>query len=1329
LKKLVLLTLLHLTPIIFANINSSHLNVSDGLPGTIVRKISQDEKGYMWFATKYGLAKYNGYEIEIIYGPDSNSLGDVWSLAYGPNKNLYIASSNQGLFKYQQNRIKKFNIFNDGNKTKITAIGFDVNKQLWLGTNNGIYKREGSSVKKIISYTNEKAYTILNLNNKELIVQTNKSIYQINPATESYIILESYQTGDELKYIINKDNYGDLWLGKGNGLYKFEKDCSCFKNYFSELTGKKVYSMTSDSENLWIGTLKNGLFRYSYQTHKLNKVSLLVDGDSSFDVMSLKIDKSGVLWIGTFHTGVFSITPNTLEFDLLSKDYNSSASCMDNFVIHDILETQDGTIWYATENGIVTVDPQNNCVNIKSNKNEIHSLSGEKVLSLSQSSNGDIWLLNSKNGIDKYSIHTHEINKIVLNDQNISFYFSVAYKKNWLLLGSHDQGLYKFDILNNQLYKIKNNDNQYDNASFYVYAKNSHDEYYLGSSEGVAKLNEQGELEVVDLSYNNRNNYSVSGIGFDNNDDLWFAANNQYLLKRNKQNIIENISDKILEKNKTIKVFAIVATGEDIIWISSDNGIYKINTKNYQNWHFVAKDGILNTEFLRNSFHKSQVGKIYFGGKEGVNSFFPDKITTNNNKPHVVLTAFNYFNKKLDVGVETPSNFKLDKPIDNLDHLVLGHKDYIIGFEFAALDYADTARNKYAYRLLGLNDQWVQTDATDRKVTYTNLKSGAYTFQVKAANKDGAWNETPRELKIRVKPAPWLTKWAFLLYFVTIILSIWAYIRFKTITSRKRAQQLEVTVNQRTQELSLQKKMVESLLNHKNEVFANVTHEFKTPLALILGPAQQLSDDVDMVQHSDKLNMIKRNAQRLILMVGQILKLSQVEQEKKLVRESQAVQPIVLMLFESFSPLANDKNIVIKLVNNYSTNIYATVECLEIVVGNLLSNALKFTASGGEITISTELNEKHISISVKDTGTGIKNKDLDKVFKRFTRLDTHKSIQGTGIGLTVVKEITEANDGEVIVNSVWGKGSEFTVVFPTTDVESGKELSQNMVDQLVSNVENELHVENKGYKLKGDNSTKKIKVLIIEDNLDMQAHIGNVLKNKFHCLFADRGRKGIALALEEVPDVVVCDVMMPGMDGYQVTRILRHDSRTSHIPIILLTALNTRESRIKGWREHIDIYVTKPFDATELNVQLTNIITIRNILQKKTNKALKTNGNFNTLDLTKQDLIFVEKLKNVIGKYYGNEYFQIADLASKMAVSGRQLQRKIRALLDESPMDMLRDYRLEKAALKLKEGLQVGLVSDECGFSSVSYFSSCFKKKYGVGAKRYQMLDKNTGSV
>jgi signal transduction histidine kinase/ligand-binding sensor domain-containing protein/CheY-like chemotaxis protein len=1323
LKTILYLLLLLFVKISFADshYNFSKLTLSDGLPSAIVRVIIQDKIGFMWFGTRHGVVKFDGYQLKQVNDDEGQSLGDIWSILETNDGSLLIASKTRGLFKYQSGSITYLNIFDNRADIELTSLGLDKNNILWLGTNEGVYKLIDDKPLSIRKFNHDNSYDFLNLNKKHILGQTKKTVYQYDIENNKQKRIKILPIDNKLNSTLYADSYGEIWLGRKNGLYAYDKLCQCFKNHFDELKDINIYSLVSDQRYLWIGTVYNGLYRYSYESSKLVKISLEDTDNESLGktIVSLYIDNSAVLWVGTFNAGIYYLNPTVLQFDSISAK-NKSVSCVKNFTIHDVLESRDKSLWLATESGVVRVNKNNDCTVFEQQVNE-NSLTANPILNLYQTVNDDIWILNSKQGFDKLSSTSGEIERAGGSFAKNSFFFSVEYNKNELLLGSFQNGLFVYDIVEKNLTPVENTNNKFDKATFFTYAINNK-QIYFGTNKGLVRL-VNNKLE--ELTLDGREISEISSMKFDHKGALWLSINFKTLLKRNKDGIIEDITTYLKNNNTPIQIRSMVLTDETTLWLSSNNGIYKLDTESYENWHFTAQDGLQDADFFRNSYHQNTAeGKIYFGGQKGVNSFYPDEITINQIAPDTIITSLMYFNKILDVGTLTESGFKLDKPINYLNQIELGYKDYIIGFGFAALDYADSKRNQYAYRLKGLNDDWIYVDANDRKVTYTNLQSGAYTFQVKAANKDGIWNEKPTELKIKVYPAPWLSSWAYFAYIIMIMVSIWAFIRYKTIASRKRAETLEATVVERTQEVSRQKKMVESLLDHKNEVFANVTHEFKTPLALILGPAEQLSQNSQSDEDKNSLKMIQRNAKRLILMVGQILKLSEAELNKEVLRESQAVKPILTMLYESFKPLANDKNIKIHLVNQQDVNVYATADCLEIVIGNLLSNALKFTHTGGEITISSQLKDKQISISVRDTGTGIEAKDISKIFKRFTRLDTHKSIQGTGIGLSVVKEITEANNGEVKLHSEWGKGSEFTVIFPITEIEANQELSQIMVDQLVGNTKNEITDNSDKATDNSKQDNNRVTVLIIEDNLDMQSHIDNVLKQRFNCLFADRGKKGIALALQEIPDIIICDVMMPGMDGYQVTRIIRHDSRTSHIPIILLTALNTKESRIKGWRENIDTYITKPFDAIELNVQLDNILTIRSILQKKTNKAIKHNTALSSLDLPLQDQKFIEKFKNVIGEYYDNEYFQIADIASKMAVSERQLQRKVRALIDKTPMDLLRDYRLEKAALKLKDGYQVGRVSVECGFSSFSYFSSCFKKKYGMTAKKYQMLDK-----
>ena len=533
---------------------------------------------------------------------------------------------------------------------------------------------------------------------------------------------------------------------------------------------------------------------------------------------------------------------------------------------------------------------------------------------------------------------------------------------------------------------------------------------------------------------------------------------------------------------------------------------------------------------------------------------------------------------------------------------------------------------------------------------------------------------------------------------------------------------LRIEVAKQTQEINNQKLKVESLLAKKNELFANVSHEFRTPLTLILGPINKLLNT--SLPHSSikDLKMVNRNANRLLTMIEQLLQLSKVSSEEKPQFYPVKTNTHVHEIVESFRPLAQQKRIELSLENNDRAAIKTTTDALEIVLGNLLSNAIKYTPIGGKVSITSSIENNRVNIRVKDTGSGLTEQQQKDIFNRFERLDLHQNIQGIGIGLSVVESLMSVNKGNIDIVSESGKGSIFTVSFETIDIDFEEPQNNSeslLLKQLTKDVETEDSGDDSGDDSQSNPKRLKETILIIEDNRDMRNHIADTLNDTYHCLKADRGKAGIVLALKHVPDVIICDVMMPEMDGFQVSRIMRSDTRTSHIPLVLLTALHDRESRIKGWREHVDVYLTKPFDAQELLLQLENILVIRNILKKKAGQQIKV-GQKNNSDLPKRDQLFVDKLSELITKKYKNPLYLRTQIASDMAISERQLQRKLKALIDKNPMDLLREYRLSQAAIMLKDGYRVNITSDECGFNSVAYFSQCFKALYGMSPKTYK---------
>ncbi len=617
----------------------------------------------------------------------------------------------------------------------------------------------------------------------------------------------------------------------------------------------------------------------------------------------------------------------------------------------------------------------------------------------------------------------------------------------------------------------------------------------------------------------------------------------------------------------------------------------------------------------------------------------------------------------------------------------------------------------------GFDPDWTEVDASNRHVTYTNLPSGRYTFRVRAANKDGVWSEDEATLSIRVYPPPWFSPWAIAGYVLAFIVMTLLYVHIRTRNAEQRAAELKQEVKLRTTEVAEQRDTIEALLTRKNQMFANVSHEFRTPLTLILGPLEKLVNAPENPKQKSVHKMILRNARRLLLLVDQLLKMARLDRNDPQQAVSQNVATIIRFVVSSFQSMADDKHIRLSLDAGGECHASVAPDTIETIAGNLLSNAIKYTPTGGEVEVSYRSVDSMIEIAVTDTGPGLSEKELSMIFERFVRLEQHSNEIGSGIGLALVKEMAESQGGEISASSETGRGSRFSVRLPAAEAAADDvEIDSDTVEQL-SEI-NQLQPK-VAPPLAPPRSEHRATVLIIEDNPDMQAFIHEALKDSYHCLLAGNGQDGVATALKEIPDVIVSDVMMPGMDGFQVSRVIRSDDRTSHIPIILLTARGDKDSRMQGWKEQVDEYLTKPFDAEELQQRIRNILSIRDILRRQAGQQL-SQGEVPT-QLNKRDQAFVSKIRKAIEDNFHNPLFGRAELASKLAVSERQLQRKLKALIDDNPSELLREYRLVKAAEFLTDGKQVSIVADECGFSSPSHFSQSFKARYGLSPKQYQM--------
>lgn len=1301
----------------------NHINNQNNGPRGLITDVVEDPFGFIWFATKTQILRFDGHEyksIDKIFDfPESFSASDTINLFHINNKGEYwIGTQQNGAYRISQNVVSHFS--SDSTlaermlpSNNILGIFTHQNGDTWLVTGNeliAINSLDKSQNPIFYSYPFVNTGIIKGMTQTEhdgLLIAHQKELISFNPQSKKFSKI-AYDQPENESFIwdVHLDESNRLWLSTDNGLYLREVNQS-WQQYLKKSLNHTIKSIESGPNFLWLGTAINGLIRINlndsslvhYQNDPFKSKSLLTD-----ETTRVYLDSNKTLWVSHFDGRVSYTSLNSLDFGLNIGTHNSD--CFSSDTIYDFHQTGNKNIWMVTHNEVVRFNEDlSSCEPFKL------GLESEFLTTQIYEDQTNMWIA---------STHALHLLKIAEDTPSITHYpfdlayinFIEKYGPNEFLVGTV-QGMYLFNQATEAFTQFGNKKalKSIEFKDITVIDK----DFLLSSNKGLFWLID-GEITAAEELQKLITVKNIMNTSFDHQGNLWIGTNREGLYKviDNKEVVAFNEEHGLPNK---LSIRSVIHTQSDESWVATDSGLYRFKPDQNKFIHYTQADGLQSDVFNGSSMQASD-GRLFFGGRFGYNAFYPNHIKANNQPPEVAITEMTLFNKRLDIK-NFNDIFSFDQDINDVKELTLTHKDYVVGFEFTALDYADPTRNKYAYQLQGFVPDWSYVDAKNRHATYTNLPRGEYVFRVKAANKDGYWNEQGKSIKIKVLPAPWLSWWAITFYvFLSVLLLSWLINR-KLKSDRRIANLLRVEVKEKTKELQLQKQTVESLLVKKNELFANVSHEFRTPLTLILGPMDELIESSHTSKTRQSMMVLKRNANRLLSLVEQLLHLAKTSDFQAIRMTEQSTEEQIKAIVESFQHLAKDKKIQLILKKSEPAYILATEQCLDATLGNLISNAIKYSPANSMVEVSSEVQGEQLIISVTDQGAGLTEKQTSEIFKRFKRLDTHSNIAGIGIGLAVAKELVEINQGSIFVTSEYGKGSTFTISLPKIDkiVTTTKHHFEpgTLIEQLTKTEINEPEIEIKNTLVGNKNI-----VLVIEDNHDMRNHIVDVLGGEYSCLQAANGKEGVANAIKFIPDLIICDVMMPELDGFKVSRIIRSDQRTSHIPLILLTALNDRENRIKGWRENVDVYMTKPFDREELLIQVDNIITIRNILKKKARITLNQSKTPKYNYLPKKDADFVKKLLSIIKNEYQDQQLNRDKIAAKMAVSERQLQRKIKALIDQNPMDMLREYRLTRAAEKIKEGYQIALCSDEVGFKSPAHFSQLFKAQYGMTPKQYQ---------
>ncbi|MCK6619424.1 MAG: response regulator [Calditrichaceae bacterium] len=794
-------------------------------------------------------------------------------------------------------------------------------------------------------------------------------------------------------------------------------------------------------------------------------------------------------------------------------------------------------------------------------------------------------------------------------------------------------------------------------------------------------------------------------------------------------------------------IYGILPDDDGNLWMSTNRGLAKFNPQTGTFRIYTVEDGLQNNEFNRFAYHKAPDGEMFFGGVKGLNSFYPEDIRDDLYLPPLVITNFQYSDpSKTDASTGWTH---LATPVSENPTIELSYQTNAVSFEFNALDYSNIHRNRYAYMMQGLNRDWIYC-GSDRKANFSFLPPGEYVFRVKGANGDGIWNETGASVRLIIHPPWWRTGWAYTIYGLLILGLLYILRRY------------ELNRQQWKHGLELEKVKAEKLKDldrMKSRFFANISHEFRTPLTLILGPIEAMDRRISDPEARRDLSMMRRNGQRLLRLINQLLDLSRLEAGKlKLQARPGDLLAFLKGIVFSFESLAKQRKIDLRFQSPENLPpVCFDPDKLEKVLVNLLSNAFKFTPAGGEIIVAVSIppvppskggsggappfeegTGGMLEIRVRDTGPGISPQHLPHIFDRFYSSGEgySKDQQGSGIGLALTRELVELHHGKISVNSEAGRGAEFTILLPLGKGHLREEelldeakplpfspsLSKGEAEAIV--FESDWGAQNSYSSPAGEGGAggsagipgtggESPILLIVEDNPDMRAYIRSQLLDYCQVLEAEDGQAGLDIASDTLPDLIISDVMMPKMDGYQLCERLKTDQRTSHIPVILLTAKSSGESKLEGLALGADDYLVKPFDSKELRVRVKNLIGQRRKLRERFGKEIKLQPK--DIAITSADEKFLHRAMDIIDRYISDENFSVEQFGREIGLSRGQLHRKLKALTDQSPVDFIRAIRLKRAAQLLeKRSGTVAEIAYQVGFSDPSYFSRCFRQQFGV---------------
>ncbi|NDV83460.1 response regulator [Bacteroides sp. 51] len=1285
-----------------------------------VKAIEQDENGFVWIMMDYELYRFDGFEYKRFY-PYFAAISDTtrWvfdTMASDSYGNLYVNTDN-GIYSYTP-ITDTFKRLSD----KVSDIQIDKNSNIWVRKNSkwGLLEKDGTFDEPLVDGD---SVAFMNTNiciyNSEVYAFIRHKIYRYNPAKHEFTICQSLPN-DDSGIVQAYAHQGKLWVNTDKyGLYKIDLSTFQIEDYYGLIpevnNNTRRRNLFIDKRgNLWFITI-NGLYILNPQNQKLTHYTHSETDPFSLpnnSIWCINDDRQGNVWLGTYSGKICYININESH---AFKSYTPQNSELNHVLASSFAEDRK-YLWVGTEGGgINRIDKETGSYFHLTINN---GLSYNNVKSMVVDNHQNLWIGMFKGGLDYYqpktnaihhfqnikdnpnSLLVNDIRKVIL-DNDLGLWIAYQHYKPQISYFSFDTQTFEHINL------IE------DNSDSFIFDILKQGEKYLWviTNKHLYRVDTK-DKQVEKMALNGAIYMGLYTFCLDDSGNIWIGTIANGLIKFD-TNTSSFVFLKDYISNTIYSIYSICYDNE-IIWMGTDDGLYAYNITQNNLQKFDKREGTQGQVYYPLAVMKGQDNKLYFGGTNGFTIVEPREISRNRYNPKVIISDF-YIDHK---SVHADYTLK-----DSLPVITLDYDQSNFGFRFSSDNYHIPEKNLFKYRLLGYDENWIETTASNRTAMYSKVPAGTYSFEVYTANNDGIWGDTPSVFKIIRKPAPWFSWPAYVVYFLIVISIAFIIIRYY-IEKKRLKMQLYLE--------AIEKDKQEQIHQTQLRFFTNISHDFRTPLSLIIAALDKLRKEGLKEYYYRILN---GNAQRLLNLVNELMDFRTVENGKmKLSLEPININNFITEIAADFTDYAEQRNIDFKVKCDIRlpNDIYLDKNVLGKVVMNLLNNAFKYSPEKGCITIEIRSGaEKYVSkygnsykigdvsgyetfsMIVSDTGVGISKESISSVFERFYKVNTVNtdSHLGTGIGLALVKSLVLLHKGSITIYSERNCGTDFVIDLPvdsTIFAESDFKVEKEDINYQTEN-EEIINAEEMGENIL--TSTKK-KILIAEDNEDLRTLIVESLSDDFNTFQAPDGLDASKLIAEIDFDLIISDIMMPHKDGVSLCNDVKKDIHTSHIPFILLTAKTSLESRIEGVDSGADLYFEKPIDLDYLRLSIHNIFKNQQLL--KEHYAKNYYADSSELSSNEQDNKFLKHITDFLERNLDQSEMDVNLIASELSMSRSKLYTKVKKLTGKSVVEFVLNYRLRKAArLIIEENMTMREIMMQIGIESQPYFTNSFKKMFG----------------